>query len=179
LERWLRKEKKMLKKSLIAIAVLAMVMPVMAATTVDAKFHKPWTSRTVYSYQDVQTINVVMDVGYWIEIKYDGDIKVVQDASLGDPFFSYSGCKEGIAVKTNFAATLKAKVESKSAAGGNWSATIMGASTYDVPKGTSTINVCVAGKEVAIQNLEQADNIRVALVTIQVVPTEYKGMTDC
>jgi len=168
----------MLKKSLIAIAVLAFVMPVIAGEVVlDSKFHKPWSSHTVYNWQDVQSINVVMDVGYWIEIKYEGDIKVVQDASLGDPFFSYSGCIENVKVTSNFDATIKAKIEAKSDAGGNWSATVNGTSTYDVVGGYAEVDICVAGKDVHIQNLTQADNIRVALVTIQVVPTEYKNQT--
>jgi hypothetical protein len=190
LERWLRKEKKMLKKSLIAVALLAIVLPAFGATTLDQKFHKPWPGQvvTTYNWQDVQTINVVMDVGYWIEIKYTGDIKISQDATLGDPFFSYSGCIDNVGVKSNFAATIKGKVATSPEAvlagvtGAQWAATIGDASSgqnssYDVVGGAATVKICVTGKKVAIDKLTQADNYRIAILTIQVIPTEYKNGT--
>jgi len=176
----------MLKKSLIAVALLAIVLPAFAGDTVlDQKFHKPWPGKvvTTYNWQDVQTINVVMDVGYWIEIKYNGDIKIAQDATLGDPFFSYSGCINNVGVKTNFAATIKGKVATSPEAvaagvtGAEWGATINGASSYDVIGGAATVNICVTGKKVAIDKLTQADNYRIAILTIQVIPTEYKNGT--
>jgi hypothetical protein len=189
LERWLRKEKKMLKKSLIAIALLAIVMPAFAVdpTVLDQKFHKPWPGKvvTTYNWQDVQSINVVMDVGYWIEIKYTGDIKIAQDATLGDPFFSYSGCINNVAIKSNFAATIKGTVATSPEAhalgiddGDNkvvWGATINGASSYDVVGGAATVSICVTGKSLHIDKLTQADNYRIAILTISVIPTEYKG----
>jgi hypothetical protein len=181
----------MLKKSLIAIALLAIVLPVFAAETVETdKFHKPWPGKIVktWNYQDVKSINVVMDVGYWIEIKFTGDIEVQQDAALaaatdGNTFYTYSGClgSGGMDVKTNFPATLKGKIEAKSAAGGEWGVTIQGAPTYAVPAGTTNdISVCVTGKKVYIQNLPSGggnDNMLVALVTIQVIPTEFASGT--
>jgi len=191
LERWLRKEKKMLKKSLIAVALLAIVLPAFGGqVTLDQKFHKPWPGQTVttYNWQDVQTINVVMDVGYWIEIKYTGDIKIAQDATLGDPFFSYSGCIHNVAVKSNFAATIKGSVATSPEAvaagvtGAEWAATIGDASSgmnssYDVVGGAATVDICVTGKKVAIDKLAQADNYRIAILTIQVIPTAYKNGT--
>jgi hypothetical protein len=172
LELWLRKEKKMLKKSLIAIAILAIAMPAFAAET--NKFHKPWSSTTTYNWQCVTTMNVVMDVGYWIQIDKTGDIKVQQDALLGNAFYSYSGCKSGITVKANFAAVLKATASAKSAAGGSWSGTINDASTYTYDSGmvgtTQTIKVCVSGTNVDISKLSQSDNVKVAEVSICVIP---------
>jgi len=175
----------MLKKSLIAVALLAIVLPAFAVdpTVLDQKFHKPWPGKIVktYNWQDVQTINVVMDVGYWIEIKYTGDIKVAQDATLGDPFFSYSGCINNVQVKSNFAATIKGSVATSPeavAAGvteAEWGVTINGASSYDVVGGVASVNICVTGKKVAIDKLAQADNYRIAILTISVIPTEYKN----
>jgi len=179
----------MLKKSLIAIALLAIVLPAFAVdpTVLDQKFHKPWPGKIVktYNWQDVQTINVVMDVGYWIEIKYTGDIKIAQDATLGDPFFSYSGCINNVQVKSNFAATIKGTVvtspEAMALGIGDgdgkavWAATINGASSYDVVGGLATVNICVTGVKVRIGLLPQADNYRIAILTISVIPTEYKS----
>jgi hypothetical protein len=179
----------MLKKSLIAIALLAIVLPAFAVdpTVLDQKFHKPWPGKIVktYNWQDVQTINVVMDVGYWIEIKYTGDIKIAQDATLGDPFFSYSGCINNVQVKSNFAATIKGTVVTSpeaaalGIASGDgkavWAATINGASSYDVVGGVASVNICVTGVKVRIGLLPQADNYRIAILTISVIPTEYKS----
>jgi hypothetical protein len=164
----------MLKKSLIAIAVLAIALPAIAADT--QKYHKPWDSTTVvtYHWQDVSQINVVMDVGYWIQVKYDGDIKVEQDSSLGDPYTSYSGCAQDVEVKTNFAATIKATVDAASAAGGDWSATVNGFGTLDLAIGSSLVDVCVAGTKVDISKLTQEDNVKVAVVHIWVIPTDLK-----
>jgi hypothetical protein len=196
LERWLRKEKKMLKKSLIAIALLAIVLPAFAVdpTVLDTKFHKPWPGKIVktYNWQNVQTINVVMDVGYWIEIKYTGDLKIAQDATLGDPFFSYSGCINNVEVKSNFAATIKGSVATSTGAhalgiddGDNkvkWGATIRdssgaGGDSYDVVGGSASVNICVTAKSLHIDKLPQADNYLIGILTISVIPTEFKDGT--
>jgi 3-keto-L-gulonate-6-phosphate decarboxylase len=180
---------KMLKKSLITVAILAIVLPALAGDTTTAnKYHKNWPGQTVktWNYQDVRTINVVMDVGYWIEVKMEGDIEVQQDAALAaawekSVFETYSGClgHGGIDVKTNFHAALKGKAEAKSDAGGEWKVTIGGGPIFEVMPNVQTneISVCVTGKDVKIQKLDAkggVDNYRVALVTIQVIPWDFK-----
>ena len=59
----LRKEKKMFKKSLIAIAMLAMAFPAFAGSV---KIHDPWP--TQYVPQEITTIDVTLDVGFFIHI---------------------------------------------------------------------------------------------------------------
>jgi len=181
----------MLKKSLIALAVLAIALPSFGATVWDAeKYHKPWESRTVYSWKPFATIDVVMDVGYWIEIDVTDSIEVFQDASLGNPFYNYSGCLRNIEVKANFAATLKVSADDLSSvgAGGDWSAKIRLssatddsslASTVGVAANTSTdVDICVTGKNVSLVGLPMTDNLKVAEVTLQVIPTEYADQTS-
>ena len=172
----------MLKKSLIALAVLAIAVPALAGNPVDAnKFHKPWESYTVYEWKDITTFDVVLDVGYWIQIELEGDIEVSQDATLGDPYYSYSGCLEGVEVKTNFPATIKSSASATSSADGDWNAKmrlngsgIAPSSTLDIPVTGATIDICVTGTNVKIGELPQADNVKVAQVTISVIPTQYK-----
>jgi len=178
----------MLKKSLIAVALLAIVLPAFAAdpTVLDQKFHKPWPGKKVitYNWQDVQSINVVMDVGYWIEIQYTGDIKISQDASLGDPFFSYSGCLEGVQIKSNFNAQVKGKCATTTAAvnlgvtEAVWAVYFDGASTLQVNAGTVVTKICVTGLKVAINKIPQQDNFPIAVVTIQVIPWEYRNAIE-
>jgi len=182
----------MLKKSLIAVAILAIVLPALAGDTTTAnKYHKNWPGQTVktWNYQDVRTINVVMDVGYWIEVKMEGDIEVQQDAALASAwgksvFETYSGClgHGGIDVKTNFHAALRgtAVAAPGSAAAGTWAVTIGGGPIFEVMPNVQTneISVCVTGKDVKIQNLNAqggVDNLRVAIVTIQVIPWDFRN----
>lgn len=179
----------MLKKSLIAIAVLAIAMPAFAADPV--KEHKPWSSETatIYHYKNMATIDVLMDVGYWIQLQYAGSIKVSQTDQIDgqNPYYTYYGClgkftwwaQNGLFVKSNFLATLKGTAEAKSAAEGKWSVDLNGdGATTDVGIGESYVSVCVTGKEVKIEKLPQADNVKVAEVTIWVIPTEYKNQTE-
>jgi hypothetical protein len=176
LEPWLRKEKKMLKKTLIAMAILALAMPAFAAdTSTTKKFHE-WVSTKTYEWATVGQVNVCMDVGYWIQIDFRGKcIEVQQNSALGNPFESYSGCLDDVVVTTNFNATLKASASSASAAGGDWSATLDGGSTYVTGgPGTFAIDVCVAGTKVKIKELAvSGDKQTVAIVTVKVLPTGY------
>lgn len=163
----------MLKKTLIAVAILAIVMPAFAADT--KKFHE-WQGHTVttYDWATVSQINVCMDIGYWIEIDYDGKcIEVQQNGDLGPAFYTYSGCLEDVSVKTNFDATLKGTVAATSAAGGDWTATLDGNATWSSGgKGTYAVDICVVGLDVEIDKLDQSsDKVNVAVVTISVLPT--------
>jgi hypothetical protein len=177
LEPWLRKEKKMLKKTLIAVAILGFVVPAFAADTYVTKKYHEFVPKTTYEWQTVSTVNVCMDVGYWIQIDFRGKcIEVVQDSSLGGkPFESYSGCLEDVAVTTNFNATLKADAAAQGSAGGKWSAKLDGASTYVTGgSGTFKIDICVAGTEVKIAKLDVSkDKQTVAIVTVKVLPTGF------
>jgi hypothetical protein len=147
----------MLKKSLIAIAVLAIAMPALAGTI---KVHDPWPTTLVP--QQVAVIDVVLDVGYYVHIKDQKPIKVVQCGNME----TYCGCKKTDA-KANFEAQLIPSIGSASAAGGNWSATI----TPNVINGSANIEICVEGKKVNIGNLAGgAKGIKVAELTIKVLP---------
>jgi hypothetical protein len=164
----------MLKKTLIAIAILGLAMPAFAAdTSTTKKFHE-FIPKTTYEWATVSQVNVCLDVGYWIQIDFRGKcIEVQQNSALGNPFESYSGCLDDVVVTTNFNATLKADVAAASAAGGDWSATLDGGSTYVTGgSGTFAIDICVAGTEVKIKNLDVSeDKQTVAIVTIKVLPT--------
>jgi len=180
LEPWLRKEKKMLKKTLIAIAILGLAMPAFAAdTSTSKKFHE-FIPTKVYEWATLGQVNVCMDVGYWIQIDFKGKcIEVQQNSAIGPAFESYSGCLDGVIVKSNFDATLKASAayHPDSAAKGKWSATIEGATTYVMGSARSvTVEICVKGLEVKIGELAATDGnskVTVAIVTIKVLPTGF------
>jgi hypothetical protein len=157
----------MLKKSLIALAVLAITIPAVAG---DVKVHSPWP--TTYVPQEVTTIDVVLDVGYYIHVKDQKAIKVSQDTSSSSPYTTYTGCKT-TAIISNFDASVSGKMKSTSTAGGSWSAKFDGGNTLNImadPMGQD-VEICVTGTKVALEKLVGgAKNVKVAELTIWVLP---------
>jgi hypothetical protein len=148
----------MLKKSLIAVAVLAIALPAIAG---DMKLHDPWP--TTYVPQTLTKLDVELDVGFYIHVVNQNSIKVTQN----NGYKTYAGCSTTDVI-TNFAATLSASAVSTSAANGSWSVTL---SPDSVPVGTTAVEVCVSGTDVAIEALTGGTkNVKVAEVTISVVP---------
>lgn len=165
----------MLKKTLIAIAILALAMPAFGGTEVTKKIHQFVKS---YEWGYVGEVNVCLDVGYWIQIDFRGKcIEVQQNSALGNPFESYSGCLDDVKVTVNFDATLKATASGSAyPSKGKWSATLDGGSTYVTGGlGTFLIDVCVAGTEVKINKLvaNAGSKQTVAVVTVWVLPTGW------
>jgi hypothetical protein len=91
----------MLKKSLIAIAVLAIAMPAMAGSL---KIHT-WTITTTVTPEHVCTIDVLIDVGYYLTVVNQNPVKLTQ----ADGTNNYSGHFLSN-VLSNFNATLSAKI---------------------------------------------------------------------
>jgi hypothetical protein len=153
---------KMLKKSLIAVTVLAMCMPAFAG---QLKIHGNWPC--TYVAQEICKIDVIMDVGYYIQIVKQDAIKVTQDTTSNDPYHTYAGCatKE---VKSNFNATLSATAAATSPAGGSWTPTI---TPTTVPAGSTQVQFCVKGTGVNIDKLVGgAKDVPVAQITVKVMP---------
>jgi hypothetical protein len=152
----------MLKKSLIAIAVLAIAMPALAGSI---KIHDPWPTTLVK--QEIATIDVQLDVGYYIHIDDQDPITVVQDTAAANPYKTYVGEKT-TDVTSNFAAILECEAAAVSAAGGSWSCTLTPAL---IPAGTTNVKIDVTGTDVAIENLVGGSKgVKVAEVTIKVLP---------
>jgi len=160
---------KMLKKSLIAVALLAMAMPAFAGTI---KVHTPWPCAPIP--QEVAKIKVTMDVGWWINVTNQDPIKVDQDTSSTDPFHTYVGCSGKRDVKSNFNAQFVLEVKpvdfagNALPAGGNWSAT---ADPNPIGPGTTKVVFCVKGTDVKIENLTGGStNLQVATLSVKVLP---------
>ena len=158
------------KKCISSIVVLAIALPAVAG---DTKVHKPWPTKTVYSWQDITTIDVVLDVGYYIDIVNQDDIEVSQTSINGqDPFFTYLGCSDSEVV-SNFHAQMTGDVVATSAAGGDWSVTFNGLDVLEILPGSTNVTICVLGQNVMIEQLVDLggeDNVKVAELTIKVAP---------
>ncbi len=100
------------------------------------------------SGQEVARVGVVMDVGYYIHIVDQDPLCVMPDASQGDPFLCYSGCKTTDIV-ANFRARLSVSVIPTSPAGGRWQAKVY----PDVVDGVGTVQMCVHAKDLDVINV--------------------------
>jgi hypothetical protein len=160
----------MLKKSLIALVVLAVAMPAIAG---DIKIHGNWPCQ--YVPQDVAVVDVILNVGYYIHILDQDPFYVDQDTSASDPYHTYVGCFDSD-VDTNFDATISASIAgSGSPAAGDWSVTsitVNGGAPIVTAAGPNALVICVQGKKVKIENLVGGSKKNVvAQLTISAVPT--------
>jgi hypothetical protein len=139
----------------LAIALLAA-----AAPAGEIKLHV-WP--TTFIPQEVTTIPVVMDVGFWMEIVNQNTKIKLQQINI----HTYEGCVD-LQVRTNFNLTLSASITPTGAIQGQYSCFIDNPD-IDVPGGIATVcarlnNANLAGKPGG------SKNVQVATVTIKVVP---------
>jgi hypothetical protein len=147
----------MLKKSLIAIAVLALAMPAMAGSL---KVHS-W--EVVYKAQDICTIDVLIDIGYYIVIDNQKPVKLDQIDSTTNYEGTYTSN-----VHSNFAAKLSAKT-TKLVSMNKLEATFVQGAT--IPAGDSVIEIKIKATDVAIEDLAACTtNQKIGEVTISVAP---------
>jgi hypothetical protein len=152
----------MLKKSLFVVATVALLAA--AAQAGEIKIHDwPMTDPEPIP-QEVCTINVIMDIGYWIEcVNQDDDLKLNQD-----DIHEYSGCLN-IEMKSNFAAQLTASISATGAVPGDYSITKLDPSA--IPAGTTSVELCVKLANADLSGVAGgSDNVHVATVTIKVLP---------
>ena len=152
----------MLKKSLIAIAVLALAMPAMAGSL---KVHE-WQCE--YVPQAITTIDVLIDVGYYIVIDNQDAITLEQE---GDTT-TYSGTYTS-SVFSNFDATLSVKIVKAGVAIKTLTATFSDDPALDenIPAGDSAIEIAIKAVDVAIEDMTAATTgQKIAEMTISVKP---------
>ncbi|MFC1765153.1 hypothetical protein ACFL6U_24160 [Planctomycetota bacterium] len=173
----------MLKKSLIAIAVLALAMPAFAG---DAKFHD-WPCQ--YVPQEIACLKVLLDIGFYVHIEDQGPIVLEQyerktktiSGFKNHPYYNYRGekCTDVI---TNFPATLSLDAEFYDGVD-DWIGDddmVARFDAYDGPKtktiGIGETNVCifVTVKEVDLSDPDAPAGgslgVEIGEVCIEVVP---------
>jgi hypothetical protein len=148
-----------MKKVLFAIAAVALLA--MTAQAGEIKIHE-WPCKFIP--QEVGSIPVVMDVGYWIKIKDQDKLKIkLTQKSIHE----YEGCTD-IKVETNVNITMSVSVSATGAVPGGYSVTINPAD-IDAPGGTAT--VCVKLKDADLSKTPGGSkNVHVATVKVSVVP---------
>jgi len=151
----------MLKRSLIAIVAVAVL-----ATVAQAGYIKTHDWPTTYVPQELTTIPVLVDVGYYVKVMdQTKTIKMYQQT--GAPT-NFSGSVT-IQVRTNFNLTLIAAITPKgTVAADGWGVSLNPA---NVNAGTTTdVVVTATATNLAIENVPAKTEVEVATVKISVVP---------
>jgi hypothetical protein len=163
-EGFVRKEVKMLKKSLFAVAVVALLAA--TAPAGEIKIHN-WP--TTFVPQELTDIPVLMDVGYWVYIKDQHKLKIkLSQQSITE----YSGCTD-VAIQCNFSLATTCSISATGAVPGKYSCKTLGGTdgdgSLDSPGGT--IQVCAYLKEAKLVGTPGGQkDIHVATVTLKVAP---------
>jgi hypothetical protein len=152
----------MLKKSLFVVAALAML-----AVTAQAGTIKTHTWPTTFVPQELTTIPVYMDVGYYIEVKDQHKIGItLSQVSVKD----FEGCTD-IKVENNFALTLTCSIAQDGVVGGKFSCDFGGGvGSLDLEPGANEVHVCAYLKDADVKNSNPSANVKVANVKLYVVP---------
>ena len=153
-----------MKKALFAVAAVALLA--VAAQAGEIKMHE-WPCAPVS--QEITTIPVVMDVGYWVRIKDQNKLKIVLKQ---DSIHDYSGCTNA-SVETNTCLTFSCSISKVQQNGadvvpGNYSCSLSPAN-IDAPGGT--LSVCAKISNADLSRVPGGTKgVHVGNVTIRVVP---------
>lgn len=153
-----------MKRSLLAVAAAA--LPAVWAQAGEIKYHE-WPSMPVP--QEITTIPVQMDVGYWIRITNQNDLKIVlrQEA-----IHTYSGCTP-MTVETNSNLTFSTSIakvirDGNAVVPGDYTSSVSPANV-DAPGGI--LSVCAKLTNADLSRVPGGSkNVHVANVTVKVVP---------
>jgi hypothetical protein len=152
----------MLKRSLIAVVAVAVL-----ATVAQAGYIKTHDWPTTYVPQELTTIPVYVDVGYFVKV-LDQSKKIKMHQITGKPQ-DFEGSVV-IKVKTNFDLTLIAAINPKGApyTASSWGVNL---NPENVNAGTTTdVTVTASCAGLAIENVPANTEAEVATVKISVVP---------
>jgi hypothetical protein len=164
---------KMVKRMLIAIAVVAVVATSVQADSPYIKQDDSWP--TEYIALDLCTMPVLMDVGMYVQLKdcHKREIKLVQVdcASIGqEKFPCYKDCDD-IEVRANFAAVLGTKLaKAEGSPIKDWKAYFDGDNTVPGDGVYKKLTVCVDAWESQIWTAAPGDKVNVGTLTVTVKP---------
>ena len=151
----------MLKKSLFAIAAVALLATAMQAG--EIKIHN-WPTGGFIPQEIPILIPVKMDIGYWVHIK-DQDKVSIKMSQID--LHTYEGCDDMV-VECNFNLTLSISIHPTGAVGGDYSKSISPAD-IDAPGGSTT--VCATLKKAKLGDKPGGStNVHVANIKVKVVP---------
>jgi len=149
-----------MKKGLLIVAGVLMLAGALQAG--EIKLHD-WPCALIP--QNFMTMDVQMEVGYWIQV-VDQSKQVI--VLTQQDVHTYYGCKD-ITVKCNFNATLAATISAAINGIGGLSCTI---SPTQIALGSNTVTVCAKLTNADLTKIAaNSGKVKVATVQITVVPT--------
>ena len=140
-------------------------MLAVSAQAGEFKTHS-WPSQFIK--QEIATLKVTMDVGYWITIKKQGDVIKMQQVDTT----KFSGCRN-FTVENNFAATLTSSIAPVSpvVVGGKYKTDFgPGNNSVNIDPGSNTVQICAYLENADMKNQTPKNNVHVANVKIYVIP---------
>jgi opacity protein-like surface antigen len=149
-------------KKMVFIAVAAALLAA-AAQAGEIKVHDWPMTEPEPIPQDVCTINVIMDIGYWIEcVNQDDDLELVQKT-----IHSYENCMT-LEIRSNFRAQLSCSISATSAVPGDYTCQL---DPTVAEVGTSYVSLCVQLHNADLSGaVGGTSDVHVATVTIKVLP---------
>ena len=142
----------------IAALLAAALATVASARPIEMRYWPP-----TFVPQELVTIPVVMDVGFWIDLRLEGDAIKLQPTGPR----RFEGCID-VRVRSNFNARLLYSIATTGAVGGQF--TVF--PTYvdiDVPGGDTTLCARLDNADLG-DVLGGRTNVNVANVTVEVIP---------
>jgi len=150
----------MFRGRLVIVGFLVLVA--VAAQAGEIKVHN-WPVQYRYVPQEVTTIDVVMDVGFWIEIVNQNDVIKMQQVSI----HKYEGCLD-LQVKCNFNLSFSCEIVPTGTIAGTYSCAFLN-SDLDPPGGVTTL--CARLEDANIGSVAGGSvDVHVASVIVSVVP---------
>jgi len=168
----------MLKRSLFVLAVAAFMIPVANAGTLKTD---SWDMVCTAAPQQVCTLNVTMQVPWWVRIHPESDIPIVQVQGTLDPdkgTANFAGCID-TTVTANFSGVLSATIvptTDGACLGGTWKVTITPSTFVKCDTG---IKICAEVDGAYLHCLQACHKYTVAIVTIKAAPTGLTCTCAC
>lgn len=151
----------MLKRSLIAAAALLMLAG--AVNAGEIKTHN-WPCEFIF--QEITQIPVTMDIGFWVRIKNQANLKI-KLVQVEGSVHNFSGCTN-MTVETNFPIELRCTITPTGAVGGNYGCTV---NPNEVQPPGGTVQVCATLNNADLGGQPGGTkNVQVATVKILVKP---------
>jgi len=156
-----------MKKGLLIVAAVLMLAGVAGAG--EIKLHV-WPC--AFIPQELMTIPVYMDIGFWIRVKSQTNYKIKMSQI---DIHTYDGCVT-IPVECNFNATLSTSIAKVTTNGdvsaGAWPGFSSSVTPNIITPGTTNVSVCAHLGGANLGNMTGgAKDVQVATVTLKVVPT--------
>jgi hypothetical protein len=156
-----------MKKALFAVVAVALLA--VAAQAGEIKFHE-WPCAPIP--QEIATIPVVMDVGFWVKIKDQDKLKITLKQ---DDIHTYSGCTNAN-VETNTCLTFtcsisKVKKDNNDVVPGDYSCSVNDAGSANIDSPGGTLKVCAKIAKADLSKVPGGTKgVHVGNVTLKVVP---------